>query len=85
MTYTAYFSITVKNIGVPNLNTNQFRRFMNIINIEGRILELESLNFNSPVIFKNVQLKKTTLEKLTNGKIPQDLLKEMIMLTEKDS
>jgi hypothetical protein len=35
MQYTKYFSILTKENGQPNLNTEQFRRMMNIVSIEG--------------------------------------------------
>lgn len=47
-------------------------------------MELERLNFNSPVIFINIHLKTTKLEKLTKGLSPKDLFEQMSMLTERD-
>lgn len=37
MKYTKYFAIITKENGQPNLNTEQFRRMMNIVSIEGII------------------------------------------------
>ncbi len=81
MNYTEYFSNIVKRNGVPNLSKDQFRRFMNIVSIESKILELESLNFNSPVIYKIIELKKTKLSNLTKRLVPIELLNEMIKLS----
>ena len=37
MIYTRYFAILTKENGQPNLNTEQFRRMMNIVSVEGII------------------------------------------------
>ncbi|MBJ2174188.1 hypothetical protein JBL43_08060 [Aureibaculum sp. A20] len=83
MNFTKYFSLIVKQNGVPHLNNDQFRRFMNIVSVEAKIEELQSLNFNSPVIFKNIEMKKNKLSRLTKDQTPKELLKQMVALSTK--
>jgi hypothetical protein len=43
MKYTKYFAILTKENGQPNLSTEQFRRMMNIVSIEGIIMGMSRI------------------------------------------
>ncbi len=43
MKYTKYFAILTKANGQPNLSTEQFRRMMNIVSIEGIIMGMSRI------------------------------------------
>lgn len=84
MKYTENFAEIVKENGVPNLNTYQFKRFMNIIHLEGDLKRFrafkESLKDTNQYhkydlgIFK-VQKKLT---ELTGNISPELLIIEML-------
>ena len=43
MTYTKYFSGIINQYGRPNLTDDQFRKFMNIVHLEGRLEGINSI------------------------------------------
>ena len=43
MKYTKYFSGLIVHHGRPNLSDDQFKRFMNIVHLEGRIEGINSI------------------------------------------
>lgn len=43
MKYTKYFSGIINQYGRPNLTDDQFRKFMNIVHLEGRIEGINSI------------------------------------------
>lgn len=85
MLYSNYFSSVTKDNGPPNLSTDQYRRMMNIIYIEGvingikRIKEKEKgqLFKYDVIIYKHVAV----LKDLTGNLKPYPLLKEMYRLS----
>lgn len=85
MIYANYFSSITKDNGPPNLSTDQFRRMMNIIYLEGvingikRIKEKEagqSYKYDI-VIYKHTSV----LAQLTSNLKPNLLLREMYHLS----
>ncbi len=43
MLYTRYFSGIINQYGRPNLSDEQFRKFMNIVHLEGRIAGINTI------------------------------------------
>ncbi len=43
MKYTKYFSGIINQYGRPNLTDDQFRKFMNIVHLEGRLEGINSI------------------------------------------
>ncbi|NNK87093.1 MAG: hypothetical protein HKO90_02310, partial [Flavobacteriaceae bacterium] len=43
MRFTRYYSKLIRTQGVPQLSVDQHARLMNIISLEGRLAELESI------------------------------------------
>lgn len=43
MKYTKYFSGIINQYGRPNLSKDQFKKFMNIVHLEGRLEGLNSI------------------------------------------
>ncbi len=43
MKYTKYFSGIINQYGRPNLTDDQFRKFMNIVHLEGRLEGIDSI------------------------------------------
>ena len=85
MIYSKYFSAITKENGQPNLNPDQFRRMMNIVHVEGiiqgmkKIKELDKTHYYKydTMIFK----QDTVLTDLTGNLKPNELLREMYMLS----
>ena len=67
MLYTKYFSILVRDQGMPNLSTSSFQKFMNVVVLEG---QLEGLK------------KAKTLDKENPEKYGMELFKIGRQLTE---
>ena len=84
MQYTKYFSILTKENGQPNLNTEQFRRMMNIVSVEGVIVGMTQIkekykNTNSYYKFDmDIFKSQKVLTNLTGNLKPEDLMKEML-------
>jgi len=75
--YSQYFERMVKNNGVPNLTEKDFRRYMNIVYLEGYYSALRELGtakeYNSIEVYKNNKLLYT----LTKGLPPEKLYFKM--------
>ena len=87
MIYTKYFASVTKENGPPNLCTEQFRRMMNIISVEGTLFGLNRIKErykNTPGYYKYDTLifkQDTLLTDLTGNLKPNDLIKEMYYLS----
>ena len=57
MQYTKYFSILTKDNGQPNLNTEQFRRMMNIVSVEGVIVGMAQIKRELQKYFKLLEIR----------------------------
>jgi len=85
MKYSKYFKGVLHNDGLPQLNTKQWARMMNIGSIEYGITRLEKvkeMNQNGPEPYKYdlmILKEKELLSGLTQGLSPKDLIREMIM------
>ena len=83
MQYTKYFAILTKENGQPNLNTEQFRRMMNIVSIEGVINGMNRIKEklkSSDAYYKfdmDIFKHQRVLTELTGNLNPNDLIKEM--------
>lgn len=87
MKYSKYFGAVTKDNGQPNLNTEQFRRMMNIVSAEGvihglRIIKEKYKNTNAYYKFDlDIFKQQRVLTDLTGNVSPGDLLKEMYRYT----
>ena len=87
MKYSKYFGAVTKDNGQPNLNTEQFRRMMNIVSAEGvihglRIIKEKYKNTNAYYKFDlDIFKHQRVLTNLTGNVSPDDLLKEMYRYT----
>jgi len=87
MKYSKYFGAVTKDNGQPNLNTEQFRRMMNIVSAEGvihglRIIKEKYKNTNAYYKFDlDIFKHQRVLTDLTGNVSPHDLLKEMYVYT----
>ena len=84
MQYTKYFSILTKENGQPNLNTEQFRRMMNIVSIEGIINGMNRIKekYKSTQYYYKYDLDifkhQRVLTNLTGNLKAEDLFREMM-------
>jgi len=83
MKYTKYFSGIINQYGRPNLSKDQFKKFMNIVHLEGRLEGLNSIKrtlegskdahrFNMEYYRVNRQLTD-----LTGNLTPQELKEQL--------
>ncbi|MBT8259043.1 MAG: hypothetical protein KJO49_11260 [Bacteroidia bacterium] len=88
MRFTRYYSKLIRTQGVPQLSVDQHARLMNIISLEGRLAELESIkkslqdsnqHYQYDVRIFRVQLQ---LKGLTGDQYPKDVLNHMVYLSE---
>jgi len=83
--YSRYFSSITKENGQPNLNSDQFRRMMNIVYTEGVIHGMSMIKKkDKSEYFKYDMLifnHRITLTDLTGNLKPGDLVKEMYLLS----
>ena len=83
MQYTKYFAILTKENGQPNLNTEQFRRMMNIVSVEGIINGMNRIKEkykNTQYYYKydlDIFKHQRVLKELSGNLDPDDLVKEM--------
>jgi hypothetical protein len=83
MQYTIYFSILTKENGQPNLNTEQFRRMMNIVSIEGIVNGMNRIKekYKDTQYYYKYDLDifkhQRVLTDLTGNLKPSNLLNEM--------
>lgn len=81
MKYTSHFSQVIRAEGAPHLNQHQLQRFMNIVFLESSIKTLEELEMNSQRIFRKIHQRKDKLSRLTKSLQPNELLREMVKLS----
>ena len=83
MLYTKYFSAIINQCGRPNLSDTQFKKFMNIVHLEGRIAGINTIKrslkdtreaHRFDVEHYNVSKKLTEL----TGNLPPEKLKEIL-------
>lgn len=85
MRFTKYYNGVVKNQGIPNLNSEQYCRLMNIISLEGRLQELMSLKekIKDPAKRNQYDIRILTLEgklaELTSRNYPKYVLNDMLI------
>jgi hypothetical protein len=85
MKYSKYFGSVTKGNGQPNLNTEQFRRMMNIISVEGIIQGMNRIKEkykNTQYYYKydlDIFKHQRVLTTLTGNLKAEDLFREMIM------
>jgi hypothetical protein len=89
MEYTKYIAGMFKRSGVPKMRYEQFARLMNIIHQESKIAGIRSVQSKlkgaeyveyGRMIFS----AENELQKLTNKKKPEELLKEVLRLSSFD-
>ncbi|MCA0932432.1 hypothetical protein LCM02_08215 [Lutimonas saemankumensis] len=83
MIYTKYFAGILNEHGSLNLNSDQWRRVMNIVYLEGSIHSLRSvLDPKNPYKYDTVIFKyRKRLTDLTGNQNPENLIKEMYLLS----
>jgi len=85
MKYTRYYSRVLKAHGIPHISVDQQCRLMNIVSLEGRLSELESLKkdlkLSSEAHNYDVKIYKVKQQilGLTADVYPKDLFNEMIV------
>lgn len=82
--YANYFSSVVKSQGIPHLNPTQFIRYQNIVAIEFHLKKLRILlkeYKDNREVFMQIFKIEMQLTELTGNLKPEDLLKEMIRLS----
>jgi hypothetical protein len=84
MKYSKYFGAVTKDNGQPNLNTEQFRRMMNIISVEGIIQGMNRIKEkyrNTQYYYKydlDIFKHQKVLTTLTGNLNAEDLFREMM-------
>ncbi len=84
MKYTKYFAILTKENGQPNLSTEQFRRMMNIVSIEGIIMGMNRIKekYKDTQYYYKYDLDifkhQKVLTNLTGNLKVEDLFREMM-------
>ena len=87
MKYSKYFGSITKGQGQPNLDTEQFRRMMNIVFVEGVIHGLNIIKEkykNTTAYYKfdvDIFKHQRALTELSGNLNPDDLIKEMHRLS----
>ncbi len=88
MRFTRYYSKLIRTQGVPQLSVDQHARLMNIISLEGRLAELESIkkslvnsdeHYRYDVRIFRIQMQ---LKGLTGDQYPKDVMNHMVFLSE---
>lgn len=82
MQYIKYFSTFLKSKGTPHLNSDQMRRLLNIVAMETTIKNLEDLHISGSAAFKMSENSKTALKTLTKQLPPEQLMEEMMRLSQ---
>ena len=86
MIYSRYFSSITKENGQPNLNSEQFRRMMNIVYTEGVINGMSKIKEKDKAAYFKYDMlifnQRISLTNLTGNLKPGDLLKEMYRLSQ---
>lgn len=87
MKYSKYFGSVTRDNGQPNLNTEQFKRMMNIVSIEGVIHGLNIVKEkykNTSAYYKfdmDIFKHQRVLTELSGNLKPNELVEEMYHLT----
>jgi len=87
MKYSKYFGRITKDNGQPNINTEQFRRMMNIVSVEGVIHGLNIIKErykNTSAYYKfdiDIFKHQRVLAELSGNLNPDDLIEEMYCLS----
>ncbi len=84
MIYTKYFSGFTKENGQLNVSPDQFSRMMNIVFVEGMLQGMNQIKTKEKAAFKYDILlfnQDTVLTYLTGNLKPQELVREMYMLS----
>ncbi len=76
--YTEYFSVVIKNKGVPHLGSDQWCKLLNIGSIEYHMKKLEKIKNLNNKVFLEYHKHKDLLKELTGEKTPQEVLEELI-------
>lgn len=82
MQYIKYFSNFLKSKGTPHLSSDQMRRLLNIVAMETTIKNIEDLHITGGPAFKMAESSKTSLKHLTKQLPPEQLLEEMMRLSQ---
>lgn len=82
MNYIKYFSYFLKVKGTPHLNSDQWRRLLNIVAVETSIKNLENLKITGSKVYKMNENSKTSLKNLTKELPPEELMEEMMRLSQ---
>ncbi len=80
MKYIKYFSTFLKSKGTPHLNSDQMRRLLNIVAMETTIKNVEELRITGSTAYKMTE--KDSLKHLTKDQSPENLLEEMMRLSQ---
>ena len=84
MKYTQYFSRTLKSSGTPHLDADAFAHFMNVVHLEGRIAQCESLinkaltNDQKFAYKLEKDLVEDKVRLLTNNREPKEFLRDLV-------
>lgn len=82
MQYIKYFSTFPKTKGTPHLNSDQMRRLLNIVAMETTIKNVDDLQITGSTAYKMKESAKSSLKQLTLNLHPEELLKEMMRLSQ---
>ncbi len=82
MKYTHFFSLMIKTQGIPQLGVDQFQRLMNIVYLEGRISSYSLIETDHKRLFLRKFRMEKQLTDLTGNQHPNNLIQEMITLSE---
>ena len=88
MKYTKYFGAITKEQGQINLSSEEFRRMMNIVHVEGVLTGMNKIKEtykNTHEYYKYdilIVKEKEKLKSLTSDLLPELLLTEMLHLSE---
>ncbi len=80
MEYTKFFSTLVSASGTPNLETDQFKKLMNIIHLEGQLAGVDKIikqfkHIDGELRYSIVQRSiKDQITSITQGHSPKELL-----------
>ena len=79
--YAEYFSIVIKNNGVPHLGSDQWCKLLNIGAVEYHMKKLEKIKNVNNKVFLEYHKQKDILDRLTGKKTPKEVLEELVRLS----
>lgn len=82
MKYTNYYITLLNTEGVLHLPVDQTKRLYNILIFEDRINTIKSLGITGHTVFMKIDSAEKSILKLSKGKDPEELFKEMILLSD---